>query len=183
MYDPEKHHRRSIRLKNHNYDLGFYYVTICCENRVCILGKIRNKAMILNRYGEIAQKEWLKTAEIRSNIKLHEFVLMPNHIHGILEITNCGDKADCIGVVGNRNAETGNLMSDISPKCATLPIIIRAYKSAVSKQMHELGFVGQIWQRNYYEHFIRNEQSYQAKSQYIIDNPANWNEDEFYIEL
>jgi len=125
MYDPEKHHRRSIRLKDHNYNM------------------------------------------------------MPNHIHGILEITNCG--TNHLGVA--RNAPTGNFMSDISPKHTALPTIIRAYKSAVSKQMHELGFVGQIWQRNYYEHIIRDEQSYQTQSQYIIDNPANWSEDKFYIEL
>ena len=88
MYNPKKHHRHSIRLKNYDYNDGFYFVTICCQNRACIFGEIKNGIMMPNEYGKIAINEWLKTESIRSNVKLYEFVVMPNHIHGILEINH-----------------------------------------------------------------------------------------------
>ena len=193
MYNPEKHHRRSIRLKTHDYYNGFYFVTVCCEKRTCIFGKIKNGIMLPNDYGKIAQKEWLKTAIVRSNVKLHGFIVMPNHIHGILEINNTANS------VGARRALP---LCRAAPVCRaapflcdspsadrfqnqgknTLPSIIGAYKSAVSKQIHKTGFIGSIWQRNYFERVIRNERSYQNMSQYIADNPVNWHNDEFYMK-
>jgi REP element-mobilizing transposase RayT len=86
-YNPNIHHRRSIRLRNYDYSQeGFYYITMCVDNREGLFGNIYNKEMILNKFGEIVHNEWLKTAELRKNIQLHEFVVMPNHFHAILEI-------------------------------------------------------------------------------------------------
>jgi len=167
MYDPEKHHRNSIRLKNYDYNDGFYYVTICCRNRAHIFGKVKDGIMLPNVYGKIAQSEWFRTAEIRDNVKLHEFVVMPNHIHGILKINFIHDLS-----LPRQFQNQGK---------KTLSSIVGAYKSAVSKQIHNLRFIGQIWQRGYYEHIVRDEQAYQNISQYIINNPSNWHKDDFYI--
>ena len=88
-FNPDIHHRHSIRLKEYDYSqAGFYFVTVCCQDKICRFGKIENNEMILNEYGKIAYSEWLKTVELRKNVHLHEFVIMPNHIHAILEITN-----------------------------------------------------------------------------------------------
>jgi REP element-mobilizing transposase RayT len=88
-YNPDIHHRRSICLKGYDYSqAGLYFVTICVQNRHCLFGKITNNEMILNEYGKIAYNEWVKTPNIRSNIQLDVFIVMPNHIHGIIVITD-----------------------------------------------------------------------------------------------
>jgi REP element-mobilizing transposase RayT len=85
MYHPDLHHRRSIRLPDYDYSQqGLYFVTICVQDRECLFGKIDESEMILNEIGKIVRNEWLKTAELRPNVKLHEFVVMPNHFHAIL---------------------------------------------------------------------------------------------------
>ena len=86
-YNPDIHHRRSIRLKGYDYSQnGLYFITICTQNREHLFGTISNGQMALNPMGEIAHNEWFKTASMRPNIRLHEFIVMPNHIHGIIEI-------------------------------------------------------------------------------------------------
>ncbi|MBP8628180.1 MAG: hypothetical protein KBI04_06260, partial [Paludibacteraceae bacterium] len=90
-YNPAKHHRRSIRLKGYDYaQSGLYFITICCHNRACIFRHIENGIMIMNDAGKIAHNHWKNTIEIRNNIELHEFVVMPNHIHGIIQISRRG---------------------------------------------------------------------------------------------
>ena len=90
-YNPAKHNRQSIRLKGYDYaQSGLYFITICCHNRACVFGHIENGIMIMNQYGKIAHNHWKKTIEIRNNIELHEFVVMPNHIHGIIQISRRG---------------------------------------------------------------------------------------------
>ena len=86
-YNSAIHHRRSIRLKGYDYSqAGMYFVTICCQNRQCVFGEIENGEMVLNDFGQIACDEWVKSAEIRKEIEIHEYVVMPNHIHAIVEI-------------------------------------------------------------------------------------------------
>jgi REP element-mobilizing transposase RayT len=88
-FNPDIHHRRSIRLKGYDYSQeGLYFVTICTQNRECLFGEITNGEMQLNPMGEIAQAEWIKTGQMRPNIQLHESIIMPNHIHGIIQITH-----------------------------------------------------------------------------------------------
>lgn len=88
QYDPSIHHRRSLRLKGYDYaDAGIYFITICCQNKAHLFGQIVKGKMILNEYGIIAANEWLNTSNIPQNIELGEFVIMPNHIHGIIKIT------------------------------------------------------------------------------------------------
>ena len=90
-YDPAKHHRRSIRLPGYDYTRsGYYFVTICCYQRQCLFGDILDGVMQLNQFGEIVQKEWLRSSIIRQEIELNEFVVMPNHFHGIVIINPVG---------------------------------------------------------------------------------------------
>jgi len=138
-----QHHRKSIRLQEYDYSKkGLYFITICIQDRKCLFGKIENSKMILNNAGKIAYECWLEIPAHFPNTILHEHVIMPNHIHGIVELTqNIVDAA----IVGAENF---------------LP----------------------LWQRNYYEHIIRDEQSYQRISSYIINNPKNWKDDKLCNE-
>ena len=198
-YNPAIHHRRSIRLKNYDYSQsGMYFVTICANVgayriRPDIFGKIENNKMILNEYGQIAYNEWMKTPDIRSNIQLDAFVVMPNHIHGIIVITDIGrgvshtpqNETDIIvgGVCNTPQNETDIIVGGVGGVCNTplrspsntVGAIVRGYKSAVTKQ---IGY--SVWQRNYHEHIIRNEKSYQYIANYIVNNPENWKKDKFY---
>lgn len=188
-------HRRSIRLQGYDYSqAGAYFVTVCAQDRKCLFGDITNGEMVLNDYGRAVQDEWLKTAEIRFEIQLSEFVVMPNHFHGILIIgddlrkgTACralienatcreGTKGFCAGTRTARRAPTERFGQPISGSLST---IIRTFKSAVTKHINEIRLSPgvSIWQRNYYEHVIRNEMDYRQIAEYIIDNPRRWEED------
>ncbi|HRN46479.1 MAG TPA: hypothetical protein PK110_10660 [Niabella sp.] len=196
-YNPQKHHRRSIRLKGYDYSqAGMYFITICCQNRICRFGEIINNEMVLNDFGKIAHDEWIKTTELRPNVELGKFVIMPNHIHGIIRLSRRGelhspeneDVFDTPQPTENEDVFDTPQPPENEGVCKTPPrspsqtvgAIVRGYKSSVTKQLHFLGFDEQLWQRNYYEHIIRNEQSYQTISNYIINNPAKWNNDKFY---
>ena len=123
-YNPNKHHRRSIRLKGYDYaQAGLYFITICTQDRAHLFGKIENGKMILNPYGHIAQTEWQHTAAIRDNCRLHESIIMPNHLHGIIEITKNKGNADQIGKF-------------ISPS-QTIGSIIRGFKIATIKRIKD----------------------------------------------
>ena len=191
-FNPDIHHRRSIRLKGYDYSQeGLYFVTICVQNRECLFGKIVNGEAELNEIGEIVKNEWEKSAEIRKEINIHTYIIMPNHLHAIVEIVGN------VGANGIRPNETGeyhrpnetdeyirpNETGDsISGEChsplrspsKTIGALVRGFKSSVSKQ---LGF--SPWQRNYYEHIIRNQNAYQTISEYIENNPAKWENDTF----
>lgn len=94
MYDAQKHNRQSIRLKGYDYSQpGYYFVAICVANRYCLFGKVSEDRVHLNKYGEIARKEWLLTEDLRDNVRLDEFVVMPNHVHGIIELIDSRDTA------------------------------------------------------------------------------------------
>lgn len=171
-YNPEIHKRHSIRPKHFDYSReGLYFITICCKNREHLFGEIIDGEMILNDIGEIANDEWMKTTTIRGNVILHNFVVMPNHFHAIVEITNRGNDND--DIYDNRR---GVLHTPLRSPSQTLGAIVRGYKSAVLKMA---GF--SVWQRNYHEHIIRNEKAYIRIGEYIKNNPQKWDEDCFYL--
>src|SRR5690349_20206435 len=153
-FDPDKHHRRSIRLKEFNYtQSGGYFITIVAWQRECLFGDIVNEEMRLNHFGEIVKKEWFKTCELRPNVELidDEFVVMPNHIHGIIWVID----DDGVGA-RRRRAPTEQFGKPVK---GSIPTIIRAYKSAVAYHINNLRDTrgGSVWQSNYYEHIIRND--------------------------
>ena len=166
-----KHQRRSIRLKDYDYSqAGAYFVTLCIRNKECILGKVVDGEMMLNAYGRLVEEEWIKTADMRRNVGLDVFVVMPNHFHGILAIV---DK--CRGTV--HRAPTQEQFA--KPTSGSLPTIVRYFKSAVTRRINELRGIPYkpVWQRNYYEHVIRNENDLNEIREYIVNNPLKWDLD------
>ncbi len=183
-YNPNIHHRRSMRLKGYDYAReGLYYITLNCKERAHLFGHVVDGKMILNPFGEIAHQEWMATEKIRDNVAIHEFIIMPDHIHGIIEIVF--KKNDSVSVIGKFQSPS-----------QTIGSIIRGYKITVIKKIKdfildsnsrgELQFSPtaieiiqldfKIWQRDYYDHISRNTQSYHRISKYIIDNPEKWSE-------
>ena len=198
-YNPKIHNRRSIRLKGYDYSQsGAYFITICCQDRECRFGKIKNDQMVLNEFGTIAYNEWNKLPERFPNFELDVFQIMPNHIHGIIVLVGAGltpaqlTPAQITPAQNDKTAEAsraGASRAGASP--APTGDIIGAYKSFVANEClkifksryaeeNPVPTMGKLWQRNYYEYIIRNEQSYQTISNYIIGNPSKWKDDKFY---
>ena len=204
-YNPKIHNRRSIRLQGYDYShAGAYFITCCCHDRKCWFGKIENDDMILNEYGMVAYNEWIKLTERFSNFELDVFQIMPNHIHVILVLNDVGASlADAQKSLADAqkdlqaNRATARVAPTMETKSKTVGDIIGAYKSLVANKCLEIfklkcvgaglapaqiPMMGKLWQRNFYEHIIRNEKSYQTISNYIINNPNNWKDDKFYEE-
>jgi putative transposase len=182
-YDPSKHHRRSIRLKDYDYTQpGAYSVNLCTQGRVCLFGKVVPGAfstdttrMILNDAGHLIQDCWHDLPRHYLHVELDAFVVMPNHAHGIIVLSD-----DDLPVgAGLRPALNPAPASDITPMRAGLPEIIRALKSFSARQINAMRNTpgAAIWQRDYYEHIIRNETELQAIREYIINNPTGWDRD------
>ena len=171
-YDPNRHHRRSIRLKGYDYSqAGAYFITLCTQDRACLFGRVMNGEMRLNDAGRMVLAEWNRLPERFPQVVLDAFVVMPNHVHGILVIT---DPAPTVG------ATVGATLV-VAP---TVGNIIGAFKSRVTveyirgvKTSGWPPFRGRLWQRNYYEHIIRNERALNAIRQYIMENPRRWHRD------
>lgn len=238
-YNPKIHHRRSIRLKGFDYtQAGLYFITICCQDRVCRFGQVVMGEMVLNEIGKMVESEWLQLPERFKNIALHEYIVMPNHFHSILEIvkpsttipnpvytgsTLVVDPVRTTLVVDPKNlsaetnpqegtsptvnlknqpkqeetlpqegqpqgiAHTAKTAEEEGTKSKTLGEILGAFQSIVTvkyirgvKTKGWPRFRGKLWQRNYYEHIIRDERAYHNISEYIINNPAKWAEDKFH---
>jgi putative transposase len=177
------HQRRSIRLKGYDYtQAGSYFITICTQSRECLFGEIANGKMGLNKFGKIARDEWLVTAELRNYIELGEWVVMPNHFHGIIMIVN--DEGGMAHPGTARRAPTGMVDGGGFGKsvAGSIATIVRSYKSAVTKRINEMRGIpgGVVWQRNYWEHIIRDEKSFAIISEYILNNAQKWEEDQLY---
>ncbi|MEN9600003.1 MAG: hypothetical protein RL596_2324 [Bacteroidota bacterium] len=266
QYNPSIHHRRSIRLKTYDYSqAGLYFITICCQNRICRFGNIKNGEMILNECRIIAHNEWIQLRKRVKNFELDAFQVMPNHMHGIIalvgstlavdpnemgnmvdpnemgnmvdpnEMGNMVDPNemcdvvdpnemcdvvdpnemydDSVAMLGSTARVDPNEMCDVvdpnemyddsvamlgstarvdptinilihASTRTTVGDIVGAYKSIVTTKCLELyksqnKQMGKLWQRNYYEHIIRNPKSYGIISNYIINNPAKWERDLF----
>jgi REP element-mobilizing transposase RayT len=174
-FDPELHHRRSIRLKEYDYSqVGMYFVTICTSDKKCFLGDVVREKVELSTVGGIASKYWHEIPEHFMNINLDVFIVMPNHIHGIIFIA----EQDRRGVIYNAPTPASNNYSAISPRRGTLSTVVRTYKSAVSRWCGQNGYTYFGWQRNYHEHIIRNEQDLEQIREYIVNNPLKWDLDD-----
>ncbi len=180
-----KHHRRSIRLKGYDYSReGGYFVAVDTWKHECIFGEIVGAEMRLNEIGNIVRVEWYRTSEIRSNVELDEFVVMPNHMHGIIIIHE--NETDVSryrrGVSQYAPTEQSGPTKFRSPS-RTVGAIIRGFKSATTKRINEIRCKGisqyapsgdPVWQRNYWEHVIRDENELNRIRNYIINNPVKW---------
>ena len=170
-YDPDIYHRRSVRLKGYDYSQdGYYFVTICTQNRQPLFGEIQKGAIILNDAGKMIDYQWNVLAGRFTHIELDEYIVMPNHFHGIIIVTNIR--------AGTRPAPT---------RMMTIGDMVGAFKSITSceyingvKQNHWKPFDGKLWQRNYYERIVRNETSLQRIRKYIVNNPPRWQQDKLF---
>ena len=237
-YNPDIHHRRSIRLKGYDYaSEGLYFVTMCVKNRECLFGEIKNNEMVLNDTGRMVEKWYCKTQDKFPDIVCHEMIIMPNHFHCIWE--NVGlygasavgadpcvrpskqnDESstnnvnnDCCGI-NDTDLDTPNIIigdkynggegghvgpplrendilddSDLVENITRSPLstVVQWFKTMSTNEyirgVKQLGwppFDRKLWQRNYYEHIIRDDASLQTIAYYIINNPSQWQNDRFY---
>ena len=168
--------RKSIRLKGFDYGKdALYFITSVIKDREIFFGEMNSGRMILNQYGEIAGKQWFWLGQQYPYVVLHDFVVMPNHIHGIIEINR--KNIDITAVGTGRDL---SLLPKKSIKIKPLPQLIGAYKTTVSKQIHLAGNKNFAWQRSYHDHIIRNDNEYHRITNYIHNNPRNWNEDDLF---
>ena len=154
QFDPKIHHRRSIRLPGYDYShAGAYYVTIVSHGRECLFGQVAGGEMKLSQFGKIVQYTWLDLPKHYPHVELDAFCIMPNHVHAMIILNDDG----------------GHALSEI----------VRALKTFSARRINALrNTVGvPVWQRNYYEHIIRDNQEYLAKCGYIQNNPLNWDQD------
>jgi putative transposase len=214
-FDPNLHHRRSIRLKGHDYSqAGMYFVTLCAKGRQAVLGEVIENEVVLSEIGKVVVECWLEIPSHFPNVELDQFVVMPNHVHGIVIIKE--------SLVGTRHAvsplgesqanhsgkgfiyetqsreglmnqtptrrETDHQSSTTKDSSSGWPLmkgpgvtlgkVIRAFKAKCSKLIHDAGHPNFSWQRNFYEHIIRDERDLDRIRRYILDNPINWEHDD-----
>lgn len=162
-------HRKNLRIPKFDYaQPGAYYVTIVTHDRKSILGQINNGDVELNDVGKMVKEVWMAIPNHFPNVELGEFVMMPNHIHGIVSITVEATHASPLPRVSK------------GPVPGSIGAIVGSFKSAATKRFHETQKYhnSRLWQPNYYEHVIKNERDYQAIYDYILNNPMNWEMDE-----
>ncbi len=184
-YNFDFRHRRSMRLQGYDYSQGgMYFVTVCTQNRECLFGEIIDGQMILKDSGRMVESVWGELQVRFNHIQLGQFVVMPNHIHGIFVLHRRG--APCVRPDTSGNHRPGE--HKVRPY-GTLPDtvgrIVQAFKSMTTyeytigvKQHGWPPFPGKLWQRNYYEHIIRNEDELNRIREYIANNPMKWEFDQ-----
>jgi putative transposase len=171
-----KNRKRNRKLGYDYSQDNLYFVTICVKDKMCCFGDVMiynsndcfQKEMILNEFGKIVEKQWLWLEEQYPYVKLHSFVVMPNHVHGILEIDSFRD--------GLRPVPKGIKIKSLSQ-------LIGAFKTTSSKWIHLAGFDNFSWQRSFHDHIIRNDISYEKISDYIDSNPQRWDTDVFFEKI
>lgn len=198
--DPNKPKRKNLRLKGFDYSQsGLYFITICIQNKSHLLGEIRNGALKLNEAGKMIQYEWENLPHLYPYIRLHNFVVMPNHFHGIIEIIHPEKKSeetspnahlDPSDTDGSQPHENNrHLQGEMGKpgKIKNIGAIVGAFKSKTTvlyiegvKNSGWQPFNQRLWQRNFWEHIIRTDKSYHHISEYIRMNPENWGKDMFH---
>ena len=215
-YDPNVHNRKTIRLKWYDYSKKWlYFITISIKDKLCLFWIIKNNKNILFDSWKMIEKYWLELESKFNNIKLHEYIVMPNHFHWIIEIVeNKTVRANlCVRPDNNVINDNDNVINDndnviyvnsennagwthrFTPTwwkfiydIASIPFIIQWFKTMTTNEYIKnvklnnwFSFNKKLWQRNYYEHIIRNKKSYSEISEYINNNHLKWNEDKFYF--
>lgn len=172
-YDPHRHRRQSIRLRGYDYtQAGYYFVTICTHERQCLFDNQRQRG--------IAERQWRALAQM-DHVALDAWVVMPNHIHGIIVITSAAHPAPTVPelrpATPDKTSQHGPIPCNVVP--GSLGAIVRAYKSVVTRRINRLQRTpgGVIWQRGYWERIVRNEEELNAIRRYIEENPRRWAED------
>ncbi len=202
-YNPNILNRRSIRLKGYDYSKkGLYFITICTQNCLCLFGNIEKGDIKLNDVGIMIKCQWQELAHRFDKIELHESIVMPNHFHGIVEFVGVplvgtqkigqpqGFAPTLYQTIGQLQGFAPTLYQKIGQPQGFVPTVgdvVGAFKSLSTndyirnvKQNHWQRFNKKLWQRNYYEHIIRDEKSYYQISEYIQTNHLKWQDDTYY---
>jgi len=169
-YDPTRHHRRSVRLPTYDYTQpGAYFVTICSQHRECVFGEVVQGQMILNGPGQMVELVWRQLPQRYPGVEVDAFAIMPNHVHGIVVLVGAGP----VGAGPRACPEPSGRPQGVAPTMS-LPDVIHRFKSLTTAKyrrgVHNDGwqpFPGRLWQRNYYEHVIRNDRELARVRQYI----------------
>ncbi|MFK7923329.1 MAG: transposase [Bacteroidia bacterium] len=176
---PNRKSKQSFRLRSYDYHAeGAYFITICTQKHQPFLGQIRNGKMHLNEAGEILTKEWLLTSEIRESltIQIDEFCVMPNHFHALIVIDS--------PILPDKNGRFPSTYADptlFQSPSQSLGAIVRGFKASCTRQIRAAGIHNFKWQKNYYDHIVRDHESFERIRAYIQNNPANWDKDELFI--
>ena len=186
-YNPEIHHRRSIRLKGYDYSrAGAYFITICTKDRRCFFGEISNGEMLFNDAGRMIWSVWNDMPLHYSGVEIDEFVVMPNHFHGIVVLVGAGPRACPGGRLCDPRKSTTGQPQGVVP-ALSLPDVAHRFKTMTTKcytdgvkQSGWMPYPGKLWQRNYWDHIIRNESTLDRLRGYIRYNPAQWESDQLY---
>ena len=173
-FNPDIQHRRSVRLRGWDYSgPGVYYITICTHRRECLFGEVLDGAMRLNQAGEMAEACWRAIPGHTQRIELDEWVVMPNHVHGIIVILDTS--------VGARHAVPLRETTEVfgKPKPDSLSTVVRSFKSAVTKNINHFRDTpgSLLWQRSFYDHIVRTQPDLDQIRQYIDENPMKWHLD------
>jgi putative transposase len=184
----ERYRRRSIRLLGYDYrSTGMYFITICTEGRATVFGEVVNGEMVLSDLGKVAWEEWQRSADVRREITLDAFVVMPNHIHGIVAINREDTTVSPVSRHGVR--PTPLVIRAVSDSNArpvprsraggSLGSLVAGFKATVTRRINELRDTPgeRVWQRNYYEHIVRNNTDLARIREYIVTNPLHWHLD------
>ncbi len=177
-YNPEIHDRRSMRLRGYDYSQeGAYFITICCRAQKCFFGEIKNEEMLPNEIGKIAHENLREIPIHFPHVEMGSFVVMPNHVH-------------CILILGAHHDDDEESRQEVAvpktnrfgkPISGSVSVIINHYKSSVKKWCNRNGRQFFSWQSRFHDHIIRSEQTYDIISEYILNNPLNWNSDKFIM--
>ena len=165
-HDPDRHHRRSIRLAGYDYNCaGAYYLTICTHRRGRLFGQIAGQAMLANPYGQIVAICWANLPDHFAHATVDTFVVMPDHVHGIVILNATQRQTLPIDTIGPRGTVQGSLAA-----------VVQNFKSVSSRLINQLRNTpaAPIWQRNYYDHIVRDAADMERIRRYIAANPARW---------
>ena len=192
-YNPEIHHRQTLRLQGYDYSRpGLYFITICTQHREVLFGDVVDGRMVLNAGGRIAQTCWLDIPNHFPHAILDEFVIMPNHVHGIIMITELNGNDGGGGETGAKNISPYQEQKQSSDNnisthqgfrspSGTIGSMIRGFKIGVTKWFRQNTGIYTVWQRNYYENIVHSEKSLIRIRKYIIANPLKWQADRFLV--
>ena len=198
VYDPDTDHRRSIRLKQYDYSqAGAYFVTICTQNRQCLLGGITNGTMVNNPPGDMIATIWHEIPIYYPGIGIDAFQIMPNHIHGIIIVgappRGCPNPLACPDFNSSKGqpqgvaSERGQARGPAPTVGLSLPDIVHRFKTMTTKKYTDgvnngwQAFNKKLWQRNYYEHVVRDDEDLNRIREYISNNPLRWADDPDYM--
>jgi REP element-mobilizing transposase RayT len=186
--DRQPHQRRSIRLPEYDYSQeGAYFVTIITQDRKCLFGEVIEREMVLNDVGKMVEQVWKDIPKRFPSVNVDTYMVMPNHIHGIIVIEQTYIKEmyehGLSSGVRATHASPLQTTRPKGPKPKSIGAIVGSFKSAATNRINKtFNTLGEpVWQRNYYERIVRNEREHQAVYDYILTNPQNWAEDTEYM--